>query len=100
MVAMLNSRVPTKIKFVYQRKEIFLFLPFNMAAMQPFIVYYHAIYEVAGPSFLGDSCILGLGLAGVRFRVRDRVSIRYWLGPGVTADLVPPRIWSPLDQIR
>ena len=44
-----------------------------------------------GPSFLGESCILGLGFVGVRFRVNigDRVSLGglfsvmdrfYWLG--------------------
>ena len=37
---------------------------------------------------------MGLGLVGVRFRIRVRVSL-VWLGPGVTADLVPPRIDPP-----
>ena len=56
----------------------------------------------AGPGIFGGSCILGLGLVKVRFkvsiggrvrvsffgsfRVRVRGGVRFWLGPGTRLD--------------
>lgn len=60
------------------------------------ILYLFGPKLVVGPSFWRESCSLGFGLVGVRFRVNigDMVSLgglfrvrdRFWLGPGTRLD--------------